>query len=45
MHLSQATLAEAGLTLRLMATYQIIAWKDVPAMVEARDAAETITRP
>ena len=28
-----------------MATYQIIAWKDVPAMVEARDATETVTRP
>ena len=27
-----------------MATYQIIAWKDVPAMVEARDATETVTR-
>ena len=28
-----------------MASYQIIAWKNVPAMVEARDAAETVTRP
>jgi len=28
-----------------VATYQIIAWKDVPAMVEARDATETVTRP
>jgi len=28
-----------------VATYQIIAWKDVPAMVEARDAAQTVTRP
>ena len=28
-----------------MATYQIIAWRDVPAMVEARDATETVTRP
>jgi hypothetical protein len=28
-----------------MATYQIIAWKDVPAMVEARDETETVTRP
>jgi len=27
-----------------MASYQIIAWKDVPAMVEARDATETVTR-
>ena len=27
-----------------MASYQIIAWKDVPAMVEARDGSETITR-
>lgn len=28
-----------------MALYQIIAWKDVPAMVEARDESETVTRP
>ena len=28
-----------------MATYQIIAWKDVPSMVEARDEAGTVTRP
>ena len=28
-----------------MATYQIIAWKDVPSMVEARDDAGTVTRP
>jgi cvfA/B/C family virulence factor len=28
-----------------MATYQIIAWKDVPSMIEARDAAGTVTRP
>jgi Virulence factor len=27
-----------------MASYQIIAWKDVPAMVEARDGSETVTR-
>ncbi len=27
-----------------MASYQIIAWKDVPAMVEASDGAETVTR-
>ena len=27
-----------------MASYQIIAWKEVPAMVEARDATETVTR-
>ena len=27
-----------------MASYQIIAWKDVPAMVEARDGTETVTR-
>jgi hypothetical protein len=27
-----------------MASYQIIAWKDVPAMVEARDGLETVTR-
>jgi Virulence factor len=28
-----------------VATYQIIAWKDVPSMVEARDEAGTVTRP
>ncbi len=28
-----------------MASYQIIAWKNVPAMVEARDATGTVTRP
>jgi hypothetical protein len=27
-----------------MASYQIIAWKDVPAVVEARDGSETVTR-
>jgi hypothetical protein len=27
-----------------LAVYQIIAWKDLPAMVEARDDAETVTR-
>jgi hypothetical protein len=27
-----------------MASYQIIAWKNVPAMVEARDSSETVTR-
>jgi hypothetical protein len=27
-----------------MASYQIIAWKDVPAMVEASDGGETVTR-
>jgi hypothetical protein len=27
-----------------MASYQIIAWKNVPAMVEARDGTETVTR-
>jgi len=27
-----------------VATYQVIAWKDVPAMVEARDETETVTR-
>jgi hypothetical protein len=27
-----------------VASYQIIAWKDVPAMVEARDATDTVTR-
>jgi len=28
-----------------VAIYQIVVWKDVPAMVEARDEAETVTRP
>lgn len=28
-----------------MATYQIIVWKDVPSMIEARDDAGTVTRP
>jgi len=28
-----------------LATYQIVVWKDVPAMVEARDGVETVTRP
>jgi hypothetical protein len=28
-----------------LATYQIIAWKDVPSMIEARDDAGTVTRP
>jgi hypothetical protein len=28
-----------------VATYQIIAWKDVPSIVEARDEAGTVTRP
>ena len=28
-----------------MASYQIIAWKDVPSMIEARDDAGTVTRP
>lgn len=27
-----------------MASYQIIAWKDVPAMVEARDDTDTVSR-
>ena len=27
-----------------MATYQIIAWKGIPAVVEARDGTETVTR-
>jgi Virulence factor len=27
-----------------MASYQIIAWKDVPVMVEVSDGAETVTR-
>ena len=27
-----------------MATYQIIAWRGIPASVETRDAAETVTR-
>jgi Virulence factor len=28
-----------------VATYQIIAWKNVPSMIEARDDAGTVTRP
>lgn len=28
-----------------MATFQIIAWKGVPSMVEARDDTGTVTRP
>ena len=27
-----------------MATYEIIFWRDVPMIVEARDATETVTR-
>ena len=27
-----------------MASYQIIAWKNVPAMVEAQDGTDTVTR-
>ena len=27
-----------------MATYQIVAWKGIPAVVEARDGTETVTR-
>jgi hypothetical protein len=27
-----------------MATYEIIAWKDIPAIVEARDATDTVAR-
>ncbi len=27
-----------------MASYQIIAWREIPAIVEARDAAGTVTR-
>jgi hypothetical protein len=27
-----------------VATYQIIAWKDIPAVVEAHDGTETVTR-
>jgi len=27
-----------------VATYQIIAWKDIPVVVEARDGTETVTR-
>lgn len=27
-----------------MATYQIIAWRDIPAIVEARDGVESVTR-
>jgi hypothetical protein len=28
-----------------VATYEIIAWKGIPSMVEARDAGGTVTRP
>jgi hypothetical protein len=28
-----------------MATYRIIAWKDIPASVEARDGADAVTLP
>jgi hypothetical protein len=28
-----------------MASYRIIAWKDIPASVEARDGAEAVTLP
>lgn len=28
-----------------MATYRIIAWKDIPASVEARDGTEAVTLP
>ncbi|HKB25477.1 MAG TPA: virulence factor [Methylomirabilota bacterium] len=27
-----------------MATYQVIAWRDIPAVVEARDGAGAVTR-
>jgi len=27
-----------------MATYQIVAWRGIPASVETRDASETVTR-
>jgi hypothetical protein len=27
-----------------VATYQIVAWKGIPAVVEARDGTETVTR-
>jgi hypothetical protein len=27
-----------------VATYQIVAWRDIPAVVEARDGTETVTR-
>jgi hypothetical protein len=28
-----------------MATYQVVAWRDIPAAVEARDAGGTVTLP
>ncbi len=28
-----------------MATYVIVSWKDIPAVVEAQDAAGSVTRP
>ncbi|MGH7279425.1 MAG: virulence factor [Candidatus Rokuibacteriota bacterium] len=30
---------------RAIATYQLVTWKDIPALVEARDDAGTVTRP
>ena len=28
-----------------MATYEIVAWREIPAVVEARDGAQSVTRP
>ena len=28
-----------------MATYEIIAWREIPAVVEARDGGQSVTRP
>ncbi len=28
-----------------MASYEIIAWREIPAVVEARDGAQSVTRP
>jgi hypothetical protein len=28
-----------------MATYEVVAWRDIPAVVEARDGQEHVTRP
>ena len=28
-----------------MATYEIVAWREIPAVVEARDGARSVTRP
>ena len=32
------------MSMKSTSTYQVIAWKNIPAIVEARDAADTVTR-